>query len=246
VSDEGRNYVKQHSPYRNTTFWVHYVFGDIANKQHDYQLFVSDERLLEEYPALTLRAIQRARTEMVRDGYITQLSTPAPGRRTRFRFEFLDCDDDARQSGERSTPAKTDDNARQSGAERPPIHDSAPLTNKRGTEGNRTPVPASPKRRKQQIPVDFAITNDMLEWCSAEGIRSDPVTETTKFIDHHRSKGSTFADPMAAWRNWMRNADRYGGVSRSVPARPSSSMQAARAATDLLRAQEARQEALAQ
>jgi hypothetical protein len=107
-------------------------------------------------------------------------------------------------------------------------------------------VPASPKRRKQQIPAGFAVTADMSEWCSGQGIRSDPVTETTKFIDHHRSKGSTFADPMAAWRNWMRNADEYTGRTHSRPAAQTSrSMQSAAIAVDLLRAQEAHQDALA-
>lgn len=69
--------------------------------------------------------------------------------------------------------------------------------------------PKSTKRRASQVPEDFAVTADMRQWCSAQGFRLDLAAETAKFIDHHRSKGNSFADPGLAWRNWMRNANKW-------------------------------------
>lgn len=95
-------------------------------------------------------------------------------------------------------------------------------------QGESSLVPASPKsprRRASQVPEDFTVTHEMRVWCEAQGIRSDPMTETEKFIDHHRSKGSTFVDHTGAWRNWMRNADKWSKSSASDGGR-SKSMQA--------------------
>jgi Helix-turn-helix domain len=73
-------------------------------------------------------------------------------------------------------------------------------------------VPASPKRTRQrsaQVPEDFTVTHEMRVWCESQSIRSDPMTETEKFIDHWRSKGDTRIDWVSSWRNWMRNADKW-------------------------------------
>ena len=61
------------------------------------------------------------------------------------------------------------------------------------------------------------MTDEMRQWCADEGIGSDPDDETVRFIDHHRAKGTPFADPVAGWRNWMRRADAWRNPA--VPSR---------------------------
>jgi hypothetical protein len=89
MSDEARAYVKRYSPFRNGTFWVHYALADIANRTHDYELWVADGALINEWP-LSKSAIHRAYGDLVKAGFLTIISPPAPGRRARYRFEFVD------------------------------------------------------------------------------------------------------------------------------------------------------------
>lgn len=89
MSAEAVAFVKTHSPYSNGTWWFHFIVADIVNRSHDYELWASDESLIAEWPALTKRTIEAARQQLVRDGYLTVVQRPGPGRRARWRFEFL-------------------------------------------------------------------------------------------------------------------------------------------------------------
>lgn len=75
--------------------------------------------------------------------------------------------------------------------------------------GNQSRNRSVVKRKATQVPADFTVTDDMLSWASQNTPTIDPVRETPKFVDHHRAKGSTFKDHIAAWRNWMRNAVKF-------------------------------------
>jgi hypothetical protein len=92
VSDEARAYVKQFSPYRNSTFWVHYALADIANAQHGYELWVADDHLMAEWP-FSRSSIHSAYSELVRAGFLTVIEAAQPGRRTRYRFEFIEVEE---------------------------------------------------------------------------------------------------------------------------------------------------------
>ena len=139
MSDEGRNYVKAYSPFTGTTFWVHYVLGDLANWQHGYEVFVGNKRLTEEWP-FSLRAVERAMTDLIDGGYLVVVTRPAPGRPVRYRFEFKGADHLARQSGARTDfgARQPGANVRQPGARTPAKTEIAPITNrninKKGTE----------------------------------------------------------------------------------------------------------------
>jgi hypothetical protein len=74
-------------------------------------------------------------------------------------------------------------------------------------------VPASPKSRNHRIPDDFAVTHEMRQWCTSQNIRSDPMTQTERFVDHYKSTGVTKANWNACWRNWMRKADEWAKPS---------------------------------
>jgi hypothetical protein len=65
------------------------------------------------------------------------------------------------------------------------------------------------RKRGAPAPTDFEITDAMRAWAqnNAAGINLD--SETPRFLDHHRAKGSKFSDWTAAWRNWMSKAVEY-------------------------------------
>jgi hypothetical protein len=71
---------------------------------------------------------------------------------------------------------------------------------------------AAKRTSKTACPERFEVTEPMTEWAQGKGLLGDRVMpETEKFLDHHRSKGTTFADWMAAWRNWIAKAVEYRG-----------------------------------
>ncbi len=76
--------------------------------------------------------------------------------------------------------------------------------------------------RRSQIPPnwtaedqDRAYAVDHAQWAS-ERIS----TEAEHFRDHHRSKGSLFADHHAAWRTWVRNAATFQRNNGHAAAKP--------------------------
>lgn len=81
----------------------------------------------------------------------------------------------------------------------------------KGREGNgvRAKSRASPKL---PCPQEFEVTEPMAQWAEAKGLPADRVmTETEKFIAHHRSKDSRFSDWRHAWQSWIFKAVEYGG-----------------------------------
>jgi hypothetical protein len=69
------------------------------------------------------------------------------------------------------------------------------------------------KRNGESLaPSQFEITEPMWSWAREQGVPHARVeTETAKFLDHHKAKGSKFADWDAAWRKWMRNSVEFAG-----------------------------------
>jgi hypothetical protein len=89
MSDEARAYVKLLSPFRNSTWWVHYVLADMANVAHNYELYWHVDKMIQEWPVLTADTIGRARKTLIDEGYLEPLQAEAPGRPPRYRFVFL-------------------------------------------------------------------------------------------------------------------------------------------------------------
>jgi len=79
-------------------------------------------------------------------------------------------------------------------------------------------VPPKTKKPKRvsAVPDEFLVDQRMLDWLAENQILTDWRTETNNFLDHHRAKGSTMADWVAAWRTWMRNSMKFA-VSRPAP-----------------------------
>ena len=74
------------------------------------------------------------------------------------------------------------------------------------------------------------LDDDMREYAALHGV--EPEIEFESFRDHHLAKGSKFADWVAAFRTWIRNAERYKNEKRptigfTAPPRLSMQMQQA-------------------
>lgn len=82
--------------------------------------------------------------------------------------------------------------------------------------GKRADAPSEPKpaaktpKRSTGAPDHIAVTDDMRAWAARKGLDNKRIdTETERFLDHHRAKGSTFKDWIAAWRTWMSRSVDY-------------------------------------
>lgn len=80
--------------------------------------------------------------------------------------------------------------------------------------------PVSPRRgearkRAQQIPDDFELTDTMRQYLLDRVPQANPESEFEQFCNHHRAKGSRMKDWQAAWRTWVGNAAKW---QKSAPA----------------------------
>lgn len=72
------------------------------------------------------------------------------------------------------------------------------------------PIELDVKRtRARQLPDDFIVGDDLLAWAKANHPSIDTTSETKQFGDYHRARGSTMKDWAAAWRTWIRNAEKF-------------------------------------
>ncbi len=72
----------------------------------------------------------------------------------------------------------------------------------------------TPSKRKS-FPVDFTLSPELASLAIKRGL--DPTATFAHFKDHHTAKGSRFVDWVAAWRTWLANSGRFGGVPLSPP-----------------------------
>lgn len=73
------------------------------------------------------------------------------------------------------------------------------------------PPRAKPKQaRRTRLALD-TIPDEWVAYCRERHPQHSPQREFEAFSDHHRAKGTTMLDWTAAWRTWLRNADRFSG-----------------------------------
>ena len=74
-----------------------------------------------------------------------------------------------------------------------------------------TEPPTVPKRKPPATacPETMTITDSMKAWAKDHTPAVDSFFQTEAFLDFHRSKGNVFKDWEAAWRTWMRNAQKW-------------------------------------
>jgi hypothetical protein len=196
VSDEGRLYVKKFSPFTGSTFWLHYIFGDIANKDHDYEIFISNETIKRQWP-FSDRSIDRGRSDLAKDRFVTTLVKPSPGVQARYRFNFIEVPENGRcldlkanfplkrtlaNLADDPTLANLATHVCQSGDSRLPKVNSSPITNRIGTEAlTLAPIssePVGPRRDLLFEAVAAACGTDLTQLTkSARGQLNRAVSE---------------------------------------------------------------------
>lgn len=63
--------------------------------------------------------------------------------------------------------------------------------------------PLVPPTRKRQLPEDFSLTENRIQYAASKGIQN-PDDVFDHFRDHYLANGTTFRDWDAAWRTWCR------------------------------------------
>ena len=102
------------------------------------------------------------------------------------------------------TPTKTDNQRDERDENRDGVtHTTLPLERKIGRK-------RAASRKNTSLPDGFQLTDRMTAHAASKGL--DPTRidhQFERFCDHHRAKGSLFADWEAAWRKWVGNALDY-------------------------------------
>jgi len=233
VSAEATAWVFRHSPYEHGAFAVHLALGDAANDLWDNQLWFGLEKLAAKARVRRSTA-QGAVATMVKDGYLeTVKARGGPGTTAVHRFVFVENapivfrqESTGPKTG-RPKSGRVGSEQVQKTEQQVQNPESVPLIEPKEPKGS-----SRPRSRSTQIPDDFAVSDDMRRWASDKGIRSNLGEETEKFVDYYRSKGDCRIDWVAAWRNWLRNADKFA-VARPDPTQSKSAAARARVRAQL-------------
>lgn len=76
------------------------------------------------------------------------------------------------------------------------------------------------RARRTQIPEQWAPGRDGVDYARKCGLPESVVkVEVERFVNHHRSKGNTFADHSRAWQTWCRNWEKFNQVVNDEPPR---------------------------
>jgi len=66
-------------------------------------------------------------------------------------------------------------------------------------------------KRRQQVPEDFQPDDAGVNYALSHGMPFEQVPrQVEKFVNHHRSKGTTFLDVAKAWQTWAGNYQEFG------------------------------------
>jgi hypothetical protein len=85
---------------------------------------------------------------------------------------------------------------------------------KTSSSSSRTPSAAAKETKGTRIPDDFTVTDAMKKWAAENVPRISWPRETTKFVNHWKSKAGRDATKVKwdlAWQNWLLNADDHLG-----------------------------------
>ena len=155
MSDAGRAYVEKHSPYTGTMFLIHLRLGNIENDTYNHRLFIADENLAKLCRCST-KSVQRAKAQMVKDGFL-RLLRPASGRRVaEYEFLFPQTDVDI-------TPDFVPEEE-EIGGHFVPSEEDSPLYINKKKESTKSTSPASKKAEKAKKESEYeSVFSDLWE-----------------------------------------------------------------------------------
>ncbi|OBU18319.1 hypothetical protein AYY19_00070 [Photobacterium aquimaris] len=87
---------------------------------------------------------------------------------------------------------------------------SQPAPQERNTKPVRTQ-----RKLKTELADDFTITESMQLWYSAQGFTLDAQAATCQWADAMKARDCKYLDWVAAWRNGMRNANKWAAERTS-------------------------------
>lgn len=87
-------------------------------------------------------------------------------------------------------------------------------TENESVESGKGGVGGNPSKRSHQLPDDFKVTDEMIEWAiDEEGMtRREIDRETAKFRDHFGGNGEKKISWVKTWKNWMRRRDEFAAA----------------------------------
>lgn len=83
--------------------------------------------------------------------------------------------------------------------------------------------PKVTRKVKTVFPADFTITPEMRSWYDSQGFTLNLNNATIQWSDAMKARGSKYVDWLAAWRNGMRNANKWA-AERNQPAQSTARM----------------------
>lgn len=86
---------------------------------------------------------------------------------------------------------------------------------------NPAPAPEPKPKRKSRLQEPFNVTGDMRKWAADRAPAVHLVNETEKFVNYWRGNGTTKADWIATWRNWLLKAQEDANRRVIAPQRTS-------------------------
>ena len=109
------------------------------------------------------------------------------------------------------------------------VEDSTPIgVDAAGAAAKPSAAPARSEsaKRATRLPEDADLTDAHVQAAASIGLdRATASAEWPQFKDHHRSRGSTMVDWLAAWRTWCRNSLKFAARKNGAYAAPTRTNQ---------------------
>lgn len=201
-------YVWKHSPYRNGALNVHAALADTANDLNDNQIWFSVTRLAAK-ARVGRSTVMNTQADMIKDGFLevvrAQRGSASPKvYRLLFPADAPVVYEDG--TGPRTGLVQKPDQSKKR-ARLVQLPDSSPITNPKEPNSS-----LGAKKRPAPIDESFAVTDEMRQWATDKGIRSDIDSQTELFRNHYEAKGDSRVTWVPLWRSWLIRADGYAAV----------------------------------
>jgi DNA-binding transcriptional ArsR family regulator len=157
-----------------------------------------------EQTCMSVRTVQRHLKSLEARGLIVRKARFRPEGRGRTSDSYI-------LQGDNLTPiseSKGDKSGRTNTTNQDDQHDTVVVAiTGREPEENRKIV--SPRSRKTSVPESWTPATNIIQELQDRYPKIGVTEQVDMFLDYHRSKGSKFVDWDAAFRNWVRNAEKY-------------------------------------